>query len=243
MAEWTRHRTSVWTHRRPRQGWASCELWTLGDNDGHDVSPWVIGGHKCTSGGWWWWGSHAGVGAGGIWKNLNSAVTFSTILKSNSSYPAAGGESVPGLSLRAAPMEMPLDIWWARGRENVEKCTFFRKCHQPVQGRSQKRHVNSTFKACSGVRTKCLWRAEGKRRSSRRWFPVGNILGVGNVAQPPLGKASGERCWQAGPTPMDRFSRGDSGLRCTLTAMRLALAKTPSPWIEVANVYWVSLTS
>ena len=55
------------------------------------------------------------------------------------------------------------------------------------------------------------------------------IPSVGNVAQPPLGKASGERGWRAGPNSMDRFSSGKSGLHCTLTAMRLALAKTPSP--------------
>ena len=57
----------------------------------------------------------------------------------------------------------------------------------------------------------------------------GTIPSVGNVAQPPLGKVSGERGWQAGPMSMDRFSSGKSGLLCTLTAMRLALAKTPSP--------------
>ena len=57
----------------------------------------------------------------------------------------------------------------------------------------------------------------------------GTVPSVGNVAQPPLGKASGERGWWAGPTSMDRFSSGKSGLHCTLTAMRLALAKTPSP--------------
>ena len=57
----------------------------------------------------------------------------------------------------------------------------------------------------------------------------GTVPSVGNVAQPPLRKASGERGWQAGPTPMHRFSRGKPGLHCTQTAMRLALAKTPSP--------------
>ena len=57
----------------------------------------------------------------------------------------------------------------------------------------------------------------------------GTFPSVENVAQPPLGKASGERGWQAGPTSMDRFSSGKSGLHCALTAMRLALAKTPSP--------------
>ena len=44
-----------------------------------------------------------------------------------------------------------------------------------------------------------------------------------------LGKASGERGWRAGPTSMDKFSSGKSGLHCTQTAMRLALAETPSP--------------
>ena len=58
----------------------------------------------------------------------------------------------------------------------------------------------------------------------------GTVPSVGNVAQPPLGKASGEWGWQAGPTSMDKFSSGKSGLHCTLTAMRLALAKTPPPW-------------
>ena len=57
----------------------------------------------------------------------------------------------------------------------------------------------------------------------------GTIPSVGNVAQPPLGKASGERGCRAGPTSMDRFSSGKSGLHCTLTAMRLALVETPSP--------------
>ena len=53
----------------------------------------------------------------------------------------------------------------------------------------------------------------------------GTVPSVGNVGQPPLGKASGERGWQAGPTSMDKFSSGKSGLHCTQTAMRLALAK------------------
>ena len=57
----------------------------------------------------------------------------------------------------------------------------------------------------------------------------GTVPSVGNAAQPPLGKASGERGWRAGPKSMDRFSSGKSGLHCTLTAMRLALARTPSP--------------
>ena len=57
----------------------------------------------------------------------------------------------------------------------------------------------------------------------------GTVPSVGNVAQPPLGKASGERGWQAGPTSMDKFSSGESGLHGTQTAMRLALAETPSP--------------
>ena len=63
-------------------------------------------------------------------------------------------------------------------------------------------------------------------------FPLmwGTVPSVGNVVQPRLGKASGERGWWAGPTSMDKFSSGKSGLHCTLTAMRLALAKTPSPW-------------
>ena len=43
----------------------------------------------------------------------------------------------------------------------------------------------------------------------------GTVPSVGNVAQPPLGKASGERGWRAGPTSMDRFSHGKSGLHCT----------------------------
>ena len=43
----------------------------------------------------------------------------------------------------------------------------------------------------------------------------GTIPSVGNVAQPPLGKASGERGWWTGPTPTDRFSHGKSGLHCT----------------------------
>ena len=57
----------------------------------------------------------------------------------------------------------------------------------------------------------------------------GTVPRVGSVAQPPLGKASAEQGRWAGPTSMDRFSSGKSGLHCTLTAMRLALAKIPSP--------------
>ena len=43
----------------------------------------------------------------------------------------------------------------------------------------------------------------------------GTVPSVGNVAQPPLGKASRERGWRAGPTSMDKFSSGKSGLHCT----------------------------
>ena len=43
----------------------------------------------------------------------------------------------------------------------------------------------------------------------------GTIPSVGNVAQPPLGKASGEQGSQAGPTPTDRFSCEESGPHCT----------------------------
>ena len=43
----------------------------------------------------------------------------------------------------------------------------------------------------------------------------GTIPSMGNVAQPPLGKASGERGWWAGPMSMDRFFSGKSGLHCT----------------------------
>ena len=57
----------------------------------------------------------------------------------------------------------------------------------------------------------------------------GTVPSMGNVAQPLLGKASGERGWWAGPTSMDKFSSGKSGLHCTQTAMSLALAETPSP--------------
>ena len=58
----------------------------------------------------------------------------------------------------------------------------------------------------------------------------GTVPSMGNVAQPPLGKASGERGWRAGPTSMHRFSSGKSGLHSkSKTAMRLALAETPSP--------------
>ena len=60
-------------------------------------------------------------------------------------------------------------------------------------------------------------------------FLCGTVPSVGNVAQPPLRKASGEQGWEAGPTSMNRFSSGKSGLHCILTTMRLALAKTPSP--------------
>ena len=43
----------------------------------------------------------------------------------------------------------------------------------------------------------------------------GTVPSMGNVAQPPLGKASGDRGWRAGPISMDRFSSGKSGLHCT----------------------------
>ena len=43
----------------------------------------------------------------------------------------------------------------------------------------------------------------------------GTVPSVGNVAQPPLRKASRERGWRAGPTSMDKFSSGKSGLHCT----------------------------
>ena len=56
----------------------------------------------------------------------------------------------------------------------------------------------------------------------------GTVPRVGNVAQPPLGIASGEQGWRAGPRPMDRFSCGQSGLHCTSAAMILAFAKIPS---------------
>ena len=37
----------------------------------------------------------------------------------------------------------------------------------------------------------------------------GTVPSGGNVAQPQLGKGSGERCWRAGPTSTDRFSMGN----------------------------------
>ena len=43
----------------------------------------------------------------------------------------------------------------------------------------------------------------------------GTVPSVGNVARPPLRKATGERGWWAGPTSMGRFSSGKSGLHCT----------------------------
>ena len=43
----------------------------------------------------------------------------------------------------------------------------------------------------------------------------GTVPSVGNVAQPPLGKASGEQGWWVGPTSMDRCLCGKSGLHCT----------------------------
>ena len=52
----------------------------------------------------------------------------------------------------------------------------------------------------------------GRLGQVRVW---GTIPSLGNVAQPSLGKASGEQGWQAGPTFMDRFSGGKSGLHCT----------------------------
>ena len=54
---------------------------------------------------------------------------------------------------------------------------------------------------------------------------VGNRSKCGKCGSAPTWKTSGERGWRAGPTSMDKFSSGKSGLHCTQTAMRLALAK------------------
>ena len=64
-----------------------------------------------------------------------------------------------------------------------------------------------------------------------RWMHagVGNCSKRGKCGSAPTWRTSGEWGWRAGPTSMDRFSSGKSGLHCTLTGMRLALAKTPSP--------------
>ena len=43
-----------------------------------------------------------------------------------------------------------------------------------------------------------------KNKYIKMW---GTVTSMGNVAQPRLGKVSGERGWRAGPMPMDRFSR------------------------------------
>ena len=58
-------------------------------------------------------------------------------------------------------------------------------------------------------------------------FMWGTIPSMGNVAQPPLGKATGERRWQAGPTSMDRFSSGKSGLHLSL--IHISEPTRPSP--------------
>ena len=44
---------------------------------------------------------------------------------------------------------------------------------------------------------------------------VGNRSKRGKCGSAPTRKASGERGWRAGPTSMDRFSSGKSGLHCT----------------------------
>ena len=44
---------------------------------------------------------------------------------------------------------------------------------------------------------------------------VGNRSKRGKCASVPTWKTSGERGWWAGPTSMDKFSRGKSGLHCT----------------------------
>ena len=49
------------------------------------------------------------------------------------------------------------------------------------------------------------------------------------------------KVWHTGPTLMDRFSHGESGLHFTQATLRFAFAKTPSAWIEAANVYCISL--
>ena len=55
------------------------------------------------------------------------------------------------------------------------------------------------------------------------------------------GRPVGSEVQHTRPMPIGRFSRGESGLHCTYATMRLAFTKTPSPWIEAANVYHISL--
>ena len=57
------------------------------------------------------------------------------------------------------------------------------------------------------------------------WLSVGNHSKHGKCGSAPTQKTSGEQGWRAGPTSVDKFSSGKSGLHCTQTAMRLALAK------------------
>ena len=76
--------------------------------------------------------------------------------------------------------------------------------------KSQKRRIHG------GVHWGGLRKNGGKGIGNKKhnWL-WGTIPSMGNVAQPPLGKASGERGWRAGPTSMDKFSSGKSGLHYT----------------------------
>ena len=60
-----------------------------------------------------------------------------------------------------------------------------------------------------------IYRAHGSEELTTSKCPHLYVPRVGNVAQLPLGKVSGCEVWQAGPTLMDRFSHGESGLHCT----------------------------
>ena len=71
--------------------------------------------------------------------------------------------------------------------------------------------LETTFPSMSPTHIK----VEGKREEPGTSGQDGvqrTVPHMGNVAQLPLGKASGSEVQQAGPTPMDRFSCGESGL-------------------------------
>ena len=75
--------------------------------------------------------------------------------------------------------------------------------------------------------------------STKVW---GTVPSMTNVAQPPLGKASGE--WGlVGRTHTHGIGSpmGNQALIVPRPLWDLLFAKTPSPWLDAANVYCVSL--
>ena len=153
------------------------------------------------------------------------------------SIPFTIGETNSGCNSKIKVMVRKRKLWRREGRETKERGSRFLASFLTKQiNILNSSRVSWDYKNEQGWCFSYL--LSNSNSNPNMW---GTVPCVGNVAQPPLGKASGERGWQAGPTSMDRFSSGKSGLLCTLTAMRLALAKTHSPWIEATNIYYLHL--